>query len=114
MSAGRTPGPAVAPVIVPLRTEHDCCRLDTTTPKNVPPALIVNPEAGIVSVLAAAVSRAERLRMSLEAWWAASASDNLGSVKMSEVIEPLWPLAEEVLLLIEAAQSLAHDAGRQS
>lgn len=115
MTAGRNAQPAASPAIVPFRVEQEA---DFTTgfdwtDKTTPPALIVNPAADAGVVLGAAASRAARLVQSLEAWWAAS-SEGLEGVKLIEVVGPLWPLAQEVQLLIEAAQSLVHRAGRPS
>jgi len=64
------------------------------------PALLINPHASLVALMAAATSRASRLNKALWQW--ATVEDC--SPIASEVASTLQPLAEEVTLLLDAIE----------
>lgn len=77
-------------------TESDACYLHAGHP-DPEPALQINPDATIGTLLAALHRRADMLHKSLD-YWARSGTE--------EIAEPLETQANEVLLLVEAVESV--------
>ncbi len=63
------------------------------------PALIINPEASDLRLISAAMRRADGIQKMLDAW---SRMED-GNVQVREVTCVLEPIAQEVMLLLDAA-----------
>lgn len=91
-----------APALRPLMSQHEAHhRLDIAacgSNSATDPAVIINPSASTGALLAAALSRVDRLKKSLGAW-----SEVLDSSTTADKLgETLAPLAEEAVDLLEA------------
>ena len=67
------------------------------------PALIINPKASLDTLLAAVHRRADCLHKNINAWSCAGVEG--AEVKAPEVADMLEPLANEIVVLVEAISS---------
>lgn len=94
----------------PFATRTDGCYLWGDLDDGRPPALQVNPEASVSTLLAAAQRRADMLHKMLRAW----SVTGEGEATAVELAEALEPAADEIHSLIVAASAVAHRSEKES